>query len=174
VCLCYPSCLSILLTVSPRWNAAAGSLAACPFSTDTDSHDDFKPQAKAALAGSAEQTIQNDISTHDVFVYMKGVPQAPMCGFSNMACAILNMYGVEYGARNVLADPEVREGVKRFTAWPTIPQVGAAAGRMRRAGWYLLTAAGSTCCILRWSVRRPNDSRFVDMQIFVKGEFIGG
>ena len=60
-----------------------------------DSHDDFKPQVKAAAAGGAavDKLIEQDISGHDVFIYMKGVPQAPMCGFSNMACAILNLYG---------------------------------------------------------------------------------
>ncbi|KAL4420842.1 hypothetical protein ABPG75_010498 [Micractinium tetrahymenae] len=100
-----------------------GYTAARLFSTDADSHDDFKPQVKAAPAGDVEATIEKDIASHDVFIYMKGVPQAPMCGFSNMACAILNLYGVEYGSRNVLADPEVREGIKRYTAWPTIPQV---------------------------------------------------
>jgi monothiol glutaredoxin len=46
-----------------------------------------------------------------------------MCGFSNMACRILDAYEVEYGSRDVLADPDVREGVKAFTHWPTIPQI---------------------------------------------------
>ena len=54
---------------------------------------------------------------------MKGIPEAPMCGFSNMACRILDAYGVDYGSRNVLEDPELREGVKKYTHWPTIPQV---------------------------------------------------
>lgn len=53
----------------------------------------------------------------------QGSPDAPQCGFSNMACRILDAYGIEYGSRNVLADPEVREGVKAFSEWPTIPQV---------------------------------------------------
>jgi monothiol glutaredoxin len=54
---------------------------------------------------------------------MKGVPEAPMCGFSSMACRILDAYGVDYGSRNVLEDPELREGIKKFTHWPTIPQI---------------------------------------------------
>lgn len=49
-----------------------------------------------------------------------------MCGFSNMACRVLDAYGAKYGSRNVLADPEIREGVKKFSEWPTIPQVGFA------------------------------------------------
>lgn len=53
----------------------------------------------------------------------QGSPDAPQCGFSNMACRILDAYGVPYGSRNVLADPALREGVKAFSEWPTIPQV---------------------------------------------------
>ena len=55
----------------------------------------------------------------------QGEPEAPQCGFSNMVCRILDAYGVDYGSRNVLADPAIREGVKAFTGWPTIPQVFA-------------------------------------------------
>ena len=54
---------------------------------------------------------------------MQGDPEAPQCGFSNMACRILDAYGVVYGSRNVLADPALRDGVKEFSEWPTIPQV---------------------------------------------------
>ena len=57
----------------------------------------------------------------------QGEPEAPQCGFSNMVCRILDAYGVDYGSRNVLADPEIREGIKAFTGWPTIPQVFARA-----------------------------------------------
>lgn len=55
-----------------------------------------------------------------------------MCGFSNMACRILDLHNVPYGSRDVLADPDLREGVKQFTHWPTIPQVG---GATVRKGW---------------------------------------
>jgi monothiol glutaredoxin len=54
---------------------------------------------------------------------MKGTPDAPMCGFSNTACRILDAYEVEYASSNVLADEELREGIKTFSQWPTIPQV---------------------------------------------------
>ena len=53
----------------------------------------------------------------------QGSPDAPQCGFSNMACRVLDAYGVPYGSRNVLADPALRDGVKAFSDWPTIPQV---------------------------------------------------
>lgn len=90
------------------------------FSSDT--HDDFKPKAKNA-SSSVEDVITADVKAHNVFLYMKGVPTQPMCGFSNMAARILDAYGVEYGSRDVLSDPELREGIKEYTMWPTIPQV---------------------------------------------------
>lgn len=54
---------------------------------------------------------------------MQGVPDAPMCGFSNMACRVLDAYSLPYGSRDVLSDPAVRDGIKKFSGWPTIPQV---------------------------------------------------
>eukprot|EP00191_Tetraselmis_sp_GSL018_P017406 CAMPEP_0177589644 /NCGR_PEP_ID=MMETSP0419_2-20121207/6932_1 /TAXON_ID=582737 /ORGANISM="Tetraselmis sp., Strain GSL018" /LENGTH=162 /DNA_ID=CAMNT_0019080049 /DNA_START=511 /DNA_END=999 /DNA_ORIENTATION=+ len=90
------------------------------FSDDT--HDDFKPQFNQAAADVAT-SIKKDIDANDVMVYMKGVPEAPMCGFSNTVCRVLDAYGVDYSSRNVLADPDLREGIKKFTSWPTIPQV---------------------------------------------------
>ena len=57
-------------------------------------------------------------------VFMKGVPEQPMCGFSNAVVQILRMHGVEgYGAYNVLEDEELRQGVKEYSSWPTVPQV---------------------------------------------------
>lgn len=52
----------------------------------------------------------------------QGNPDRPMCGFSNMACRILDAHDVPYGSRDVLSDPDLREGIKQFTHWPTIPQ----------------------------------------------------
>jgi len=88
-----------------------------------DTHDDFKPQYKAEPVSDVNKLIEGDVKSNTVFVYMKGVPDAPQCGFSNMACRVLDAYGVKYGARNVLSDPNLREGIKKFTNWPTIPQV---------------------------------------------------
>lgn len=93
------------------------------FASSPDMHDDFKPQFKSEPAGSVEETIRNDIASNPVMLYMKGDPEAPMCGFSNMACQILRAYGVDFGSRNVLADPDLREGIKKFSSWPTIPQL---------------------------------------------------
>mmetsp|Transcript_16424 Transcript_16424/g.49210 ORF Transcript_16424/g.49210 Transcript_16424/m.49210 type:complete len:164 (-) Transcript_16424:1671-2162(-) len=88
-----------------------------------DIHDDFKPQYKQGATASVEETIREDLNNNRVMLYMKGDPSAPMCGFSNMACQILNAYGVQFASRNVLEDPELREGIKKFASWPTIPQL---------------------------------------------------
>ena len=68
--------------------------------------------------------IQADISENDVVLYMKGTRQMPQCGFSATVVEVLKRSGVEnYKDINVLADPEIREGIKEFTNWPTIPQL---------------------------------------------------
>jgi monothiol glutaredoxin len=69
------------------------------------------------------QFIDNAVKTNDVFLFMKGTPDFPQCGFSNQVVQILNYLGVEYQSANVLADPELREGIKAYTNWPTIPQL---------------------------------------------------
>lgn len=69
------------------------------------------------------QQIQSTIDGHDVVLFMKGVAERPMCGFSNQVVQILDHIGVEFHDVNVLEDPELREGVKAFTNWPTIPQL---------------------------------------------------
>ena len=69
------------------------------------------------------QFIDNAVKTNDVFLFMKGTPDFPQCGFSNQVVQILNYLGVEYQSANVLADPELREGIKAYTNWPTLPQL---------------------------------------------------
>ncbi|MDX2073813.1 MAG: Grx4 family monothiol glutaredoxin, partial [Alphaproteobacteria bacterium] len=70
------------------------------------------------------ETIQKDISEHDVVLYMKGTKKIPQCGFSATVAQVLERLGVTgYKDVNVLADPEIREGIKVFTNWPTIPQL---------------------------------------------------
>lgn len=91
--------------------------------TEPDSHDDFKPKLKAPATGDVESQIKEKITTSDVHVFMKGTPDRPQCGFSRNACLVLNAYGVQFGATDVLSDADVREGIKKFTSWPTIPQV---------------------------------------------------
>jgi monothiol glutaredoxin len=67
--------------------------------------------------------IKTDVESNPVVLFMKGTPEAPMCGFSAHVVQILNGYGVKYHAVNVLDDYDLREGIKKFTNWPTIPQL---------------------------------------------------
>ena len=68
--------------------------------------------------------IRKDITENDVVLYMKGTKSAPMCGFSSLVTQILDRVGVQnYKDVNVLADDAVRQGIKDFTDWPTIPQL---------------------------------------------------
>lgn len=69
------------------------------------------------------EQIQNDIDANDVVLYMKGTSGLPQCGFSAAVVQILSMIGVTYKDVNVLEDMAVREGIKEFTQWPTIPQL---------------------------------------------------
>ena len=71
----------------------------------------------------ANSTIQNEIASQDVVVFMKGTPQMPQCGFSGQVVQILTYLGVPFKGVNVLTDPEIREGIKVFSNWPTIPQL---------------------------------------------------
>ena len=67
--------------------------------------------------------IDNAVKTNDVFLFMKGTPDFPMCGFSGRVVQILDYLGVEYQSANVLENQELREGIKAYTNWPTIPQL---------------------------------------------------
>lgn len=71
----------------------------------------------------SQEDIQNAISKEKIVVFMKGVPTEPRCGFSNAVVQILRMHGVKYDSYNVLEDEKLRQGVKDFSQWPTIPQV---------------------------------------------------
>lgn len=68
-------------------------------------------------------TIKNDVEQNPVFLYMKGTPESPMCGFSAQVIQILKSHNVKFSSRNVLEDWDIREGVKKFTNWPTVPQL---------------------------------------------------
>lgn len=67
--------------------------------------------------------IKADIESTPILLYMKGTKEQPMCGFSAQVCHILNSYGVDYKTIDVLADWDVREGIKSVNNWPTIPQL---------------------------------------------------
>jgi monothiol glutaredoxin len=67
--------------------------------------------------------IAEDVKNNPVLLYMKGTPVFPQCGFSSVAVQILTHLGVKFEARDVLADADVRNGIKEFSNWPTIPQL---------------------------------------------------
>jgi|TARA_B100000787_G_C16177697_1_gene289989 monothiol glutaredoxin len=67
--------------------------------------------------------IEDLINSKDVFLFMKGNPDFPMCGFSSVSSAILKKCGVEFGHCNVLEEDDIREGIKAYSDWPTIPQL---------------------------------------------------
>lgn len=70
-----------------------------------------------------QERIKQQITDNKVMLYMKGTPQFPQCGFSGRAVQILQACGTEFGSADVLADQEIREGIKAYSNWPTIPQL---------------------------------------------------
>jgi len=69
------------------------------------------------------ESINNEIKTNSVVLYMKGTPVFPMCGFSAATAQILTELGVKFKSVNVLDSEKIREGIKKFSNWPTIPQL---------------------------------------------------
>ncbi|MBA70898.1 MAG: monothiol glutaredoxin, Grx4 family [Rhizobiales bacterium] len=67
--------------------------------------------------------IDNEVKSNDVVLFMKGTPQFPQCGFSGQVVQILDYLGVPYKGINVLADDDLRQGIKDYSSWPTIPQL---------------------------------------------------
>ena len=72
---------------------------------------------------SAQDTIKIAVDSNDVMLFMKGTPQFPQCGFSSQVVQILHYLEVPFESTNVLADEGVRNGIKEFSNWPTIPQL---------------------------------------------------
>ncbi len=72
---------------------------------------------------TAADQIRETVTKNDVVLFMKGTKMMPQCGFSSKVAGILNYLGVEYTDVNVLADADIRQGIKDFSDWPTIPQL---------------------------------------------------
>ncbi|TRD18866.1 Grx4 family monothiol glutaredoxin [Palleronia caenipelagi] len=72
---------------------------------------------------SAQDQIKDTVTSNDVVLFMKGTKTMPQCGFSSRVAGVLNFMGIEYQDVNVLADEEVRQGIKEYSDWPTIPQL---------------------------------------------------
>jgi len=93
-------------------------------SFSSDSHDDFA--AKRTVINDDEEAfnvIKDHVKNNPIMVYMKGNPSQPMCGFSGKVVGILQKEEVDFSSVNVLEYPNIREGVKKFSEWPTIPQL---------------------------------------------------
>ena len=71
----------------------------------------------------AKTRIDETVKSNDVVLYMKGTKEMPQCGFSSRVAGVLNYMGVNYADVNVLADEEIRQGIKEYSDWPTIPQL---------------------------------------------------
>ena len=79
------------------------------------------PKKEAKM--SIEQFIDNEVKSNDVVLFMKGTPQFPQCGFSGQVVQILDHVGVGYKGLNVLESADLRNGIKTYSNWPTIPQL---------------------------------------------------
>ena len=75
------------------------------------------------MTDSVQNQIAKDIAENKIMIYMKGTPQMPQCGFSKAVVDVFEVLEVPFAAKDVLSDPALRDGIKSFTQWPTIPQV---------------------------------------------------
>jgi len=75
------------------------------------------------MSTTVSDRIRDLIASHDVVLFMKGVPAVPQCGFSGAVVQILGRIGVAYDSVNVLEDGAIRDGIKAYSNWPTIPQL---------------------------------------------------
>lgn len=98
-----------------------------PFSIlrNTESTPPGPAESNPAAAASARERVIDLVQSCDVFVFMKGSPQTPMCGFSANTIAIVSSYGVPFETFDVLSNPDIRTAVKEHGDWPTFPQVYA-------------------------------------------------
>jgi monothiol glutaredoxin len=70
-----------------------------------------------------QERIEREIGEHDVVLFMKGTPVFPQCGFSSLVVQVLSHLGVKFKGSDVLSDPALRQGIKAFSDWPTVPQL---------------------------------------------------
>lgn len=98
----------------------------------SDENNPFKilgdgPQGQPVIDLDKSQELNDQIkgliASSKIFLFMKGTPQAPMCGFSANVISLLNHYGIAYKTFDILTDMEIRQGVKDFANWPTFPQL---------------------------------------------------
>lgn len=104
---------------SPPPQASARPVYRPVATPEPEPEEEASPRGNKPVATYIEETVKGN----SIVLFMKGSPSAPQCGFSATAAGILGSYGRPFHTVNVIADPDVREGVKQFTNWPTIPQV---------------------------------------------------
>jgi monothiol glutaredoxin len=75
------------------------------------------------MSNPTQEKIAQQIKDNPILIYMKGTPTFPQCGFSAAVVEVFNTLGAKYATVNVLEDPEIRDGIKAFSNWPTIPQI---------------------------------------------------
>ncbi|HWZ66998.1 MAG TPA: Grx4 family monothiol glutaredoxin [Stellaceae bacterium] len=75
------------------------------------------------MSNPIQERIAREISEHDVVLFMKGTPVFPQCGFSSLVVQVLSHLGVKFKGVDVLGDPALRQGIKAFSDWPTVPQL---------------------------------------------------
>ena len=75
------------------------------------------------LDDTTRERIQNEVDANDVLLFMKGTPVFPQCGFSAAVIQVLSHLQVKFSSVNVLEDPDIRDGIKQYSDWPTIPQL---------------------------------------------------
>jgi monothiol glutaredoxin len=92
-------------------------------SVDSGASDESGALKTREEGGDVISELEKMITENSLVLFMKGSPQQPMCGFSSRASAVLSSYNKPYIAVNVLADPEIRQGIKDYGDWPTIPQL---------------------------------------------------
>ncbi|XP_030378222.1 glutaredoxin-related protein 5, mitochondrial [Scaptodrosophila lebanonensis] len=102
-------------------NISNVSIAAAPLRLMLASRWYAADAAPPATVG--KETLDKLVRTNKVVVFMKGNPEAPRCGFSNAVVQIMRMHGVQYDAHDVLQNEALRQGIKEYSDWPTIPQV---------------------------------------------------
>jgi|EP00979_Chaetoceros_neogracilis_P011472 monothiol glutaredoxin len=102
---------------------ASRRLGPASFFSD-DSHSDFAPKKKiVADDDEAQKMIHEHVQNNHIMLYMKGNPSAPQCGFSASVVKMLQEQGADFSSVNVMDYPTIRDGVKKYSEWPTIPQL---------------------------------------------------
>ncbi len=84
---------------------------------------DKRNQVEGKVMSDIQNRIKQTIESSDVILFMKGTPDFPQCGFSGRAVQILKACGTEFSSVDVLADDDIRQGIKQYSSWPTIPQL---------------------------------------------------